>query len=42
VAHDPPTIIGPVDAPEAADALLAFLDRHGYLGDGNGPAEPES
>ncbi|MDQ1361790.1 MAG: electron transfer flavoprotein beta subunit [Acidimicrobiaceae bacterium] len=42
VAHDPPTIIGPVDAREAADALLAFLDRHGYLGDGNEPAETQS
>jgi electron transfer flavoprotein beta subunit len=33
VAHDPPTIVGPVGAEEAADALLAFLDRHDYLGD---------
>jgi electron transfer flavoprotein beta subunit len=33
VAHEPPTIIGPVDASEAADALLAFLARHGYLDD---------
>jgi electron transfer flavoprotein beta subunit len=41
VAHDPPTIIGPVDAPEAADALLAFLDRHGYLDEGKSPAGPE-
>ena len=31
VAHDPPTVIGPVDAPAAADALLDFLHRHGYL-----------
>jgi electron transfer flavoprotein beta subunit len=30
VAHDPPTIVGPVGAAEAADALLAFLERHGY------------
>jgi electron transfer flavoprotein beta subunit len=33
VAHDPPTIVGPVGAVEAADALLAFLARHDYLDD---------
>jgi len=33
VAHEPPIIIGPVDAAEAADALLSFLSRHGYLDD---------
>jgi electron transfer flavoprotein beta subunit len=33
VAHEPPTIIGPVDAEQAADALLSFLERHGYLDD---------
>jgi electron transfer flavoprotein beta subunit len=31
VAHDPPTVVGPIDAAGAADALLAFLIRHGYL-----------
>jgi electron transfer flavoprotein beta subunit len=31
LAHEPPTVVGPVDAPEAADALLDFLVRHGYL-----------
>jgi electron transfer flavoprotein beta subunit len=31
VAHDPPTVIGPVDASEAADQLLDYLGRHGYL-----------
>ncbi len=31
VAHEPPTIVGPVDAAGAADALLAFLERNGYL-----------
>jgi electron transfer flavoprotein beta subunit len=31
VAHDPPTIVGPVDAPGAADALIAYLTRNGYL-----------
>lgn len=29
--HDPPTVVGPVGASEAADVLLAYLDRHGYL-----------
>jgi electron transfer flavoprotein beta subunit len=29
--HEPPTVVGPVDPPEAVDALLAFLGRHGYL-----------
>ena len=31
VAHDPPTVIGPVGPVEAADELVAFLVRHGYL-----------
>lgn len=31
LSHEPPTLVGPVDAPEAADALLDFLVRHGYL-----------
>ncbi|MDT3442348.1 MULTISPECIES: mycofactocin-associated electron transfer flavoprotein beta subunit [unclassified Pseudofrankia] len=31
VAHDPPTIIGPTDAGQAADALVAYLVRNGYL-----------
>lgn len=31
LSHDPPTVIGPVDAPEAVDALLEFLVRNGYL-----------
>lgn len=29
--HEPPTVIGPVDAAEAADALLDFLRRTGHL-----------
>jgi electron transfer flavoprotein beta subunit len=33
VAHEPPTLVGPVGAAEAADALLAFLARTGYLAD---------
>ncbi len=33
VAHEPPTIVGPVNAAGAADALLAFLERNGYLGE---------
>jgi electron transfer flavoprotein beta subunit len=48
VAHDPPTVVHPVDAAEAADVLLSFLARHGYLegaakddnGDGSGDGEP--
>ncbi len=32
VARDPPTVVGPIDASGAADALLDFLDRHGYRG----------
>jgi electron transfer flavoprotein beta subunit len=30
VVHDPPTLIGPIDASGAADALLEYLRRHGY------------
>ncbi|HEV3265170.1 MAG TPA: mycofactocin-associated electron transfer flavoprotein beta subunit [Acidimicrobiales bacterium] len=39
VAHDPPTVIGPVDASGAADALFDFLNRHGYL---VGPTDREA
>ena len=31
LSHEPPVVVGPVDAPEAADALLEFLVHHGYL-----------
>jgi electron transfer flavoprotein beta subunit len=31
VAHEPPTLIGPIGAVEAADELVGFLVRHGYL-----------
>ena len=31
MAHDPPTVAHPADASEAADVLLDFLVRHGYL-----------
>ena len=31
VAHDPPTVVQPESAAEAADVLLDFLVRHGYL-----------
>lgn len=31
LSHDPPTVVGPVDAPAAVDALLEFLVRNGYL-----------
>jgi electron transfer flavoprotein beta subunit len=30
VAHDPPRIVGPIDAAGAADELLDYLRRHGY------------
>ena len=37
VAHEPPVVVHPADAAEAADVLLAFLARHGYIdGDGDG------
>jgi electron transfer flavoprotein beta subunit len=36
VAHDPPTVVQPADAVEAADVLLAYLVRHGYLDDAAG------
>jgi len=29
--RDPPTVVGPTDASGAADALIAYLVRHGYL-----------
>lgn len=31
LSHEPPTVVGPVPAAEAADALLEFLARNGYL-----------
>jgi electron transfer flavoprotein beta subunit len=31
VAHDPPVVVGPVGAAGAADELIGFLVRHGYL-----------
>ena len=31
VAHEPPTVVHPADAAEAADTFLAYLARHGYL-----------
>lgn len=31
LSHEPPTVVGPVSASEAADALLEFLARNGYL-----------
>lgn len=34
VAHEPPAVEYPVDAAEAADLLLDFLSRHGYLDPG--------
>jgi electron transfer flavoprotein beta subunit len=40
VHHEPPTVVGPLGAPEAADVLLAFLRRHGYVGDDVTAARP--
>ena len=40
VAHDPPTVVHPADAAEAADVLLSFLDRHGYLDRSGDAASP--
>jgi electron transfer flavoprotein beta subunit len=44
VAHDPPTVIEPANAAEAADVFITFLARHGYLEgtvlDEPGDAEP--
>jgi len=31
LAHEPPTVVTPKDAAEAADVLLDYLARHGYL-----------
>jgi electron transfer flavoprotein beta subunit len=31
VAHEPPVLVHPADPAEAADLLLAFLVRHGYV-----------
>jgi electron transfer flavoprotein beta subunit len=35
--REPPAVVGPAGASEAADALLGFLERHGYL---RSPAAP--
>jgi electron transfer flavoprotein beta subunit len=40
VAHDPPRLVGPVDADEAVDELLEFLGRHGYLDRQDDDASP--
>lgn len=34
--REPPTVVGPVGAEEAADVLLGYLVRHGYLAAGAG------
>ena len=43
--HDPPTLVGPMGAAEAADVLLEYLARHGYLEEedavGADPGAPE-
>jgi electron transfer flavoprotein beta subunit len=40
VAHDPPRLVGPVDADGAVDELLDFLGRHGYLDRQDDAASP--
>ena len=40
VAHDPPTVLHPADASEAADLLLAYLSRHGYMDEIPGATMP--
>jgi electron transfer flavoprotein beta subunit len=42
VAHDPPTVVHPADAAEAADVLLAFLARHGYLDGSDADADADA
>lgn len=37
----PPTVVGPLSAAEAADELLAYLQRHGYLTGSSSAAEEE-
>ncbi len=39
-AHDPPRLVGPVDADGAVDELLEFLGRHGYLDGPDDEAPP--
>ena len=39
VAHDPPALVGPVGAGEAAAAVLAYLTRHGQRPDAPDPPE---
>ena len=36
VERTPPTVLGPLSPGEAADELLGYLRRHGYLAPGNG------
>lgn len=39
-AHDPPRLVGPIDAAGAADELLDFLGRRGYLDEAARSGEP--
>ena len=36
VTHDPPRLVGPIDADGAVDELVDFLGRHGYLDQDHG------
>jgi electron transfer flavoprotein beta subunit len=40
--RDPPVVMGPMEAVAAADELLNFLDRHGYLDAAESGATPAS
>ena len=40
LSHEPPTVVGPVSAAEAADALLEFLARNGYLSEARTGYQP--
>ncbi len=40
VSSEPPQVVGPVDAAEAADALLAYLARHGAAPGSRSPERP--
>jgi electron transfer flavoprotein beta subunit len=40
--RDPPVVMGPMEAGAAADELLNFLDRHGYLDAAESGATPAS
>lgn len=42
VSHEAAQVVGPVDATEAADALLTYLARHGVAPTPGGPEQPSA